>query len=102
MWPATEGELGDTCNVDIECQSGECLTADGGESHCTQECFPTTTENTCPDGFTCLDLGGNMGRCWPESSSGGCGCSAGTSGRSGLGMFLLGVLAILIVSRRRR
>ena len=98
----TSSELGDACAADEECVTGECLSDASGEAYCTQECFPTSTENTCPSGFSCINIGGNDGRCWPESTGGGCGCAAGATPKSGAGAALLGLLVVVAARRRRR
>lgn len=98
-WPSLD--VGAECSVDLECASQDCLQAADGEARCTQECFPTATENTCPDGLICLDMGGNSGRCWPEGG-GGCGCRAGSRSGAASALLVAGVLALVCRRRRRR
>jgi MYXO-CTERM domain-containing protein len=60
------GDLGAFCNSGSDCSSGLCGTV-MGESRCSSLC---NDGSDCPAGFVCLQGGG----CWPELSSGGCGC----------------------------
>ena len=100
LWPVPTGQLGDACTNAMECVSGLCPRA-GEEAYCSQDCFPTPTENTCPDGFQCIDRGGNQGICWPEVESGSCGCTSAGSDRQALGLGACAI-ALLWFGRRRR
>jgi MYXO-CTERM domain-containing protein len=99
-FPPANGLLGDECISGATCESGLCpLQGDSG--YCSQSCFPTPTENTCPDGFSCLALGATEGVCWPAEDEGGCGCqSSGGSGPLG-GLMLFLVAAFGLRSRRK-
>ncbi len=96
-WPPPTGQLGDACASDAECVSGICAT-NGSEGHCSQSCFPTPLEETCPDGFHCESVSPTTGTCWPASANGGGGggCQSGSGAPAGL--ILLAALALL---RRR-
>ncbi len=98
-FPPANGILGDSCSSGATCASGLCP-KQGDVGFCSQGCFPTTTENTCPDSFECLGLSANDGVCWPKSDSGGCGCQSGGSG-SGLGSLFLVLFAGIALRRRR-
>lgn len=91
--PPPSGELGDVCVTAMECISGLCpLETDTG--YCSQQCFVTTTENTCPSGFQCLETSPSNGVCWPDTKTGGCGCQSGTGvGSSGLLFLFLAIVA---------
>lgn len=95
-WPPPTGALGDACSSGAECVSGLCPVDGEGTGRCSQECFPTETENTCPNGFTCVARNASEGLCWPAPDSGG--CRAG--GPVGLPA-ALALLALLLVPRRR-
>jgi len=97
-WPPPTGELGDACASDGECISGLCA-KNGSEGHCSQTCFPTPLEETCPDGFHCESVSATSGACWPASANGGGGggCQSGSGAPAAL--VLLAALALL---RRRR
>jgi MYXO-CTERM domain-containing protein len=100
IWPEPTGVIGDPCLHDQECISGLCPMAASGEQFCSQECFPSQVNAACPDDFRCIPTGTNTGVCWPEETSGGCGCAA--SGREGAGTALALALAALLGFRRRR
>jgi hypothetical protein len=96
FFPPATGELGDACVAGEECLSGLCPTS-GTEGYCSQLCFPTTTEESCPMGFQCQEVSANQGVCWPASGGGGgCNTSGGASWLSGLWM-----LGLALVLRRR-
>jgi hypothetical protein len=101
----TPGDLGSTCTGNgTECSGGGfCAFDTGANRHfCTRFC---DTQNTCPNGFACVDAGGPKvcaGTGSMGMNSGGC-AIASAGGRSGLGWLgLAGVAALVIRSRRRR
>jgi hypothetical protein len=85
--PQAMGELGDPCTADSQCVDNTCAVI-GDEGYCSELCFPTSTENTCEDGYECRATNGSSGLCWPVAESGGCGCSS-TRGTNPLGASLL-------------
>jgi uncharacterized protein (TIGR03382 family) len=100
-----EGGLGSPCTNNSDCASNTCASDSSGNSYCVSACDPNAS--TCPSNFTCEDVGGGNGVCWPgggnnnngNGSSGGC----NTSGSSGSTALLgLGLGAMLITRRRRR
>lgn len=94
--PFAAGGVGSACTSADECESGTCATT-SSEQLCTFACSPGAAD-ACPDGFTCRDVAGGDGVCWP-ADDGGC-CSTG--GR-GPGASLIGVaLVALGLGRRRR
>lgn len=99
FFPAATGELGDECTNDMQCISGLCPD-NGGERRCSQFCFPTNLENTCPsDDLECLPIDSTNGICWPTSGGGG-GCAASTGGSAPT--FVIMLVGMLLVTRRRR
>lgn len=92
--PFSDGGLGDTCAAPADCDDGQCASGPDG-MRCTVTCSPAIA-GSCPDGFDCLDAGG-QGACWP-ADGGGC-CDA--SGRGGP-TALLGIVVVGLVLRRRR
>jgi hypothetical protein len=53
------GQIGDACGDATDCASGQCQSADGQSSICTQACDGSA--GSCPDSFTC----GASGYCFP-------------------------------------
>jgi MYXO-CTERM domain-containing protein len=98
-YPPADGVLGDSCLTGATCASGICP-MQGDQGYCSQGCFPTTTENTCPDGFECLGLSASDGVCWPKADSGGCGCQSGRQAGP-LGAFFFLLFAGIGLRRRR-
>jgi hypothetical protein len=105
VYPTPVAELGDACVRNQECTTLLCAT-DGTDRLCTQTCF-TGVNDTCPEGFTCLDDGTHMstGVCWPAPpEEGGC-CSVASSssgaGRTVLTQIFLGAMVALLLTRRR-
>jgi MYXO-CTERM domain-containing protein len=100
LFPPPTGALGDECASDAECTTGLCPLY-GEDQRCSQFCFPTPTENTCPDQFECLAISTTNGICWPTKGGGGGGCS--TSGdRGGSSSLVLVLLGLIFAIRRRR
>jgi MYXO-CTERM domain-containing protein len=96
LGPGSPGGLGESCNGNLQCDSGLCGSP-GDDGHCTEEC---TGPDSCPEGFECTDAGGKF-VCWPESGGGGGGCQAG-GGDSSLAPIGFGLLGVMLVLRRRR
>ncbi|MBJ81184.1 MAG: hypothetical protein CMH60_07710 [Myxococcales bacterium] len=117
-------EIGQACNVNADCDSGDCLRY-GGQAACTSSCNVVTAEG-CPeldldedgenDAFECLILSGE-GKCWrsdgpyvepsaPEPpSSSGCSCDVGESTgfeQVALNLLVVALLALMMRRRRRR
>jgi MYXO-CTERM domain-containing protein len=104
MWPDATGVQGDPCVRDMDCESAMCAN-DGTEAYCSESCFPGIN-NTCGDGFDCLDTGGGTGACWPgdgdDGGGGGC-CSVGDDSAPSPGQLaLFGLVAGFLYIRRRR
>jgi MYXO-CTERM domain-containing protein len=98
-FPPSDGEFGDACVSDTECASGLCP-KEGDQGVCSMDCFPTTTEETCPSGYDCVAVNASNGFCWPEEKPTGCGCqSTGQEGPTGALLLLIGLWAC---TRRRR
>jgi MYXO-CTERM domain-containing protein len=99
MWPAPTGQLGDTCERAMDCVSLLC--PQNGEIRlCSEYCLPQLAD-PCPSGFECMPAG-QSGVCWPAAGEGGC-CSVGTDrGPSGGQLALLGLVAAVILRRRKR
>ena len=94
------GGLGDVCDVDHPCLSGECATK-GGENRCSEACDPGVS-NSCGDGFTCLDNPAGGGLCWPgdDGTCAGCAADGGSTPTLPIGAGLM--LSALLLRRRRR
>ncbi len=92
-FPPADGVLGESCASGAECVSGLCPTVEGGQGVCSETCFLTTTEETCPNGFVCTEVSPASGVCWPkESDTGSCGCQSTGSGAPAGVLLLLFVL----------
>ena len=83
--PPPPGSLGATCGDPTDCNSGLCLSNDGGNSYiCSANCDPTGDGSDCGQtGYICQDDGQGNGYCFPGSndtqSGGGGGCAVGSS-----------------------
>lgn len=102
-WPDPSGLKGDPCVRDMDCVSAMCAN-NGSEGYCSETCFPGIN-NTCGDGFECLDTGGGSGACWPGDGDGGGGgcCSVGDDSAPSPGQLaLFGLVAGFLFVRRRR
>lgn len=96
LGPDSAGGLGAPCTTSVDCKNGGTCASDGEQMACTIPC--DLSASRCPDGFGCLDAGG-QGVCWPGADNGGC-CD--TSGNGSLGSLLLGLgLAAAWITRRR-
>lgn len=105
--PGADGDLGDQCLADGDCDSGQCTTI-GAFSRCSQDC---AGDSDCPGNLECR---AGDGVCWPPDSGGGnngdgdddgggplgCLSSVGGAGHTG-GLLLLLGLALLGLRRRR-
>jgi len=91
--PFTPGGLGSECTSNADCDSGLCA-SDGTSSQCTTTC--DAGGNSCRDGFACVEAG----VCWAEEGGGGCQTSG--HGAGGAVAWLLGLLGMVVVVRRRR
>jgi V8-like Glu-specific endopeptidase len=110
------GSLGATCADNTDCDSGLCLSDDGGQTYvCSAPCDPTGNGSDCgAANYQCVDDGSgtSTGYCFPAppssfNSNGGGGCSVGTSDPSKpvpWGTLTLGAayLAVALVRSRRR
>jgi V8-like Glu-specific endopeptidase len=77
--PPPPGSLGATCSDNTECDSGLCLSNDGGNSYiCSAPCDPTGDGSDCgAAGYICQGDGNGNGYCFPgqqtwNNQSGGC------------------------------
>ncbi|MBL9016355.1 MAG: hypothetical protein JNL83_19355 [Myxococcales bacterium] len=86
------GALGETCSANRDCKGNMCAVT-GEDSFCTQTCGDGMG---CPDDFACADAGGQQ-VCVP-SEGGGCSAAGSSPGAGGL----LGLLAVVMISFRRR
>ncbi|HEY1956407.1 MAG TPA: trypsin-like serine protease [Polyangiaceae bacterium] len=84
--PPPPGSLGATCGDPTDCDSGLCLSDDGGNSYiCSATCDPTGDGSDCgQSGYVCQDDGQGNGFCFPgqadtPTSGGGGGCAVGSS-----------------------
>lgn len=93
--PFTTFGLGTTCTSSLECASGQCADGPDGK-RCTTECtrIAGPANSSCPDGFNCLDTGGDIGACWPD---GGC-----CSGSRGAPTMVVGAGVVMFGLKRRR
>lgn len=97
-WEPPSGELGDECSYDQACKSWDCEPTGDGK-RCVSDCEPDEP-TSCPDGFTCSDLGGGKGRCL-SLDAGGC-CSAAPSSGQALVSAAFCLLVLVSVLRPRR
>ena len=100
--PFAGNGLGVDCTAPTGCESGICLAGPGGMK-CSMTCM-VGNNDSCPDGFDCLDGGGGAGACWPSGGGGGddSGC-CDSSGRGGpTALFAIGFIALVVRRRRRR
>jgi MYXO-CTERM domain-containing protein len=93
--PNATGGLGTVCSDSSDCASRQCA-SDGTSSYCVELCQP----GDCPEGFGCLDTGGENGACWPgyDEGGGGCGCQTSRGGPAGMALALF----VMVVTCRRR
>ena len=95
-------QLGEQCNGNDECLSGQCAVRGDGDQFCTDFCDET---NVCPAGFDCVAVGA-LSVCSPRGgrSEDGCGCRVvGASRRSSPSWVFIGVgfgIALWRVRRR--
>jgi MYXO-CTERM domain-containing protein len=91
-----DGGLGDECEDDANCLSGQCEHSTDEGSHCVESCELGSSD--CPSGFKCI----GSGFCWPGDDGGGLfGCSTGDGSTPTLPILLgLGLGAMFL--RRRR
>ena len=92
--PGVDGGLGTSCTVPTDCFSNICA-IDGSTGYCVESCMP----GQCPEGFGCLDTGGDRMVCWPGHEESGCGCASGGPGGPAT---LLVILAVMALTWRRR
>lgn len=93
--PDISGGLGAPCTGNDQCITGTCG-SDGTSMVCTGAC---DAGSTCPSGYSCLEATGGTGVCWPNPEDKG-GCS--TSGGNSPLLALLGLGALVMLTRRRR
>ena len=91
-----DGGLGDDCEEDSECLSGQCEHSTDDGSHCVESCELGSSD--CPSGFQCI----GSGFCWPGDGGGGIfGCQTGEGSTPTLPILIgLGLGAMFL--RRRR
>ncbi len=87
------GGLGEVCGEGPDCASGTCL-ADGADRYCTVTC----PDDSCPDGYDCLDASGDQ--VCVKASDGGCGCRSASA--PGSGALAAGFAVCWMRIRRRR
>jgi hypothetical protein len=100
--PNATGGIGMPCTKNGDCVSNLCAN-DGSMAACVVPC--DTSADHCPDGFGCVATGGTAntnGVCFPGAphSGGGGGCCQ--TGGSPAGPLLLGGIAALWITRRKR
>ncbi len=78
--PGTSGSIGQDCNKDSECDTGECNAAPDGTKVCAIECSVGVASG-CPMSFNCDQVGSETS-CFDGHAGGGC-CDAGGQGRAG-------------------
>ncbi len=94
--PFSPTGLGSECGGDADCESTTCAMSEGG-NYCSMGCTVGADE-ACPAGLDCLDIGGGVGTCWPQSDETGC-CDASGQGAPTM---LLGIALVGLVWRRKR
>lgn len=93
-FPAADtGAIGDTCDINEDCQSSVCAEVDG-DRLCSQRC---ASDEECPSGFRCR----GATACWPVPEDSG-GCAVGRGDRSALGGLGLALFALGWMAARRR
>ncbi len=93
--PFSPGGEGSVCSDGTDCESALCaMSEDSGI--CTSIC---QSDDTCLDGFECIEAGA-QNVCWPKGEESG-GCSVGSSGKQLPGAILF-LLALFVGFRRRR
>ena len=66
-----EGGNGDPCDDETECMDGSsCVPGADGGSVCAASCVPFDGIEDCGNGWFCLSLMENEGRCYPPTDSG--------------------------------
>ncbi|MCO4747628.1 MAG: hypothetical protein KC912_22725 [Proteobacteria bacterium] len=85
-----DGEFGETCADESNCDDSLICLLDGAEQYCTQTC----PGGGCPDGYDCVDAGGE--RVCAKALTSGCGCHTG-----GGALGLMWLPALLVWGRRR-
>jgi hypothetical protein len=86
------GGLGDACTQTPDCADELQCVADADASYCAPACDGPNEE--CPDGYTCLDAGGQQ-VCAQDV---GCGCESGAIGSA----WVAGLVALAVARRRGR
>ena len=86
--------VGDSCTSSSDCVDGSFCLADRDERYCSRPCL---SEDECPAGYTCLDVGGESA-CAVALAEESCSPSSHRGAASGLVVFGL----LLPVLRRRR
>lgn len=95
-WDPPTADLGDQCSYAQACKSWDCAeTGDG--MRCVTDCQPDEPAS-CPDGFTCSDLGSGKGMCL-SLDGGGC-CSAAPLSGSPVVFAILSLVVLVAVMRR--
>ncbi len=93
--PFSPGGEGSVCSDGSDCDSALCaMSEDSGV--CTSSC---QSDDTCLDGFECIEAG-TQNVCWPKGEESG-GCSVGSTGKQLPGAMLF-LLALVVGFRRRR
>jgi len=104
--PPSKGP-GDSCSSDSECVPRTCDQTSVGKI-CAQACDPVAMPSTCPTGTQCTGVDGQTLCVKPSGDnggggkSGGCDVGGGAASGAGLGLLLLGALAIWMARRRVR
>ncbi|MDX2092748.1 MAG: Ig-like domain-containing protein [Kofleriaceae bacterium] len=94
--PEQPGGIGGPCNANTECLSNRCVADSTGIMQCVESC--DLSAGSCPEDFSCVATGADMGVCW-QTGDGGC-CDAGGS-PAGSSLLGLGIVALLLRRRRR-
>jgi MYXO-CTERM domain-containing protein len=98
--PPSPGSIGWPCTGPADCGSGQCYLGAGDPTGaCTVSCLGV--DATCPDGFTCVAVGGIERDCLASGAPGGC-CSASAGSGGGAAGSALLVVAVGLIGRRRR
>lgn len=86
--PPTEGAPGSACTTDEECTDGACITeADGFlGGYCVVLGCDAGDGSGCPDGSSCIEVGGGQTACFAICDPDGDDCRMGYACASGLGI----------------
>lgn len=99
MYPEPMGQLGETCERDMDCVSLLCPDS-GSERYCSQQCL-LGVQDQCPESFDCLPASNGGGLCWPVVvDTEGC-CSVSRGHAPSPGKLTLFALVAVVINRRK-